>query len=388
MNTFHDQYKNFSSPYIHLVRGPAEVTLVGTCQVLGKDVSNNKVFVAAGKILPFEINSDSKINIELSEGGKSWVTDYFNAGTAIWQDVIRKIFAKKVRTLLIIGDTDTGKSTLATYLLNLALKHAYRPAIIDADTGQGDLAPPNAIGSAVVTEQITDLREVDAQFFEFIGNTSPLGFEDIIIKAVKSALTKIHSYCNLCIINTDGYILNKGIDYKIKMAKELQPDIIVCLGELPVFDRFRIKTSSLVLYGRTTYKMKKSRNERSERRLTQYIRYIREHDKNKITIRELKKAKFVYRGITYSRIRIDARGFLLLGRSVQLEPKKLVGMFVGLGFQENIVGFGIITTVSQYRISIQTTTSIFNKVYLSNSGISKYNTLEFRTSISGHITRA
>lgn len=162
----------------------------------------------------------------------------------------------------------------------------------------------------------------------------------------------------------------------------------MCLGELPVFDRFRIKTSSLVLYGRTTYKMKKSRNERSERRLTQYIRYIREHDKNKITIRELKKAKFVYRGITYSRIRIDARGFLLLGRSVQLEPKKLVGMFVGLGFQGNIVGFGIITTVSQYRISIQTTTSIFNKVYLSNSGISKYNTLEFRTSISGHITRA
>ena len=41
-----NKYKNFSSPYIHLVRGPAEVTLVGTCQVLGKDVSNNKVFVA------------------------------------------------------------------------------------------------------------------------------------------------------------------------------------------------------------------------------------------------------------------------------------------------------------------------------------------------------
>jgi polynucleotide 5'-hydroxyl-kinase GRC3/NOL9 len=236
---------------------------------------NNKVFIAAGKILPFEINSDSKINIELSEGGKSWITDYFNAGTAIWQGIIQKIFVEKVKTILIIGYTDTGKSTLATYLLNMALKNAYRPAIIDADTGQGDLAPPNAIGSAIVTEQITDLREVNAQFFEFIGNTSPLGFEDIIIKAVKSALTKIHAYYNLCIINTDGYILNKGIDYKINMAKELQPDRIVCLGELPVFDRFKAKTSSLVLYGRSPHKIKKSRNERNERRLTQYIVYQR-----------------------------------------------------------------------------------------------------------------
>jgi polynucleotide 5'-hydroxyl-kinase GRC3/NOL9 len=374
-----NKYKNFSSPFIHLVRGPAEVTVVGTCQVLGKDVSNNKVSVAAGKILPFEISSDSKINIELGESGKSWITDYFNAGTAIWQDIIRKIFVEKVRTILIVGDKDTGKSTLATYILNLALKNAYRPAIIDADPGQGDLAPPNAIGSAVVTEQITDLREINAQFFEFIGNTSPLGFEDIIIKAVKNALKKIHAYCNLCIFNTDGYILNKGIDYKINIAKELQPDIIVCLGELPVFDRFKVKTSSIVLYGRSPYKMKKSRNERSERRLTQYIRYIIEHGKNKIITRELKRTMFVYRGITYSIIRMDNHGFLLLGRGVQLKPKKLGGMFVGLGLQENIVGFGIITTVSPYRISIQTTTSIFNKVYLSNSGISKYNTLEFRT---------
>jgi polynucleotide 5'-hydroxyl-kinase GRC3/NOL9 len=324
-----------------------------------------------GKILPFEINSDSKIIIKLSEGGESWVTDYFSAGTAIWQDVIEKIFVEKVRTILIIGDTDTGKSTLATYILNLALKNAYRPGIIDADIGQGDLAPPNAIGSAVVKEQITDLREVNGQFFEFIGNTSPLGFEDIIIKAVKSALTKIHAYCNLCIINTDGYILNKGIDYKIKMSEELQPDIIICLGELPVFYRFKVKTSSLILYGRSPCKMKKSRNERSERRLNQFLRYIRKHGKNKITSRELKRTKFVYRGITYSRIRRDNHSFLLLGRrSIRLEPKKLVDMFVGLGFQENIVGFGIITTISPYRISIQTTTFTFNKVYLSSSGIS------------------
>ena len=55
----------------------------------------------------------------------------------------------KVRKILIVGDSDTGKSTLATYITNEALKKGYRPGIIDADIGQGDLAPPNAIGRVV-----------------------------------------------------------------------------------------------------------------------------------------------------------------------------------------------------------------------------------------------
>ena len=62
------------------------------------------------------------------------------------------------------GETDTGKSTLATYIMNKAFKKGYRPGIIDADIGQGDLAPPNAIGAAVVTEQVTDQPDVNVTF--------------------------------------------------------------------------------------------------------------------------------------------------------------------------------------------------------------------------------
>ena len=170
------------------------------CQVLGKDVANSEVSVDVGKILPFEISSDCKINIK---GGESWLASSSTAGTSIWREVIQKIFYEKVflRTILIVGDRDTGKSTLAVYIINEALKNGFRPCVIDADIGQGDLAPPNAIGGAVIERQITDIRDVKAQFFEFIGSTSPVGFEQIILKSVKKILLKIlydaiFNYCS------------------------------------------------------------------------------------------------------------------------------------------------------------------------------------------------
>jgi polynucleotide 5'-kinase involved in rRNA processing len=65
------------------------------------------------------------------------------------------------------------------------LQNGFIPCIIDADIGQGDLPPPNAIGGPILSNQITDLREVNPRFIEFVGSISPAGFEEIIIKAVK-----------------------------------------------------------------------------------------------------------------------------------------------------------------------------------------------------------
>ena len=225
--------------------------LEGKAWVLGKDVSNSEVSISVGKILPFEISSDCKIN---TTGGESWLASCYFAGTSIWKEIIQRIFfdGKILRTILIVGSSDTGKSTFAAYLINEALKNGLRPCIIDADIGQGDLAPPNAIGGAPVSAQITDLREVNTQFIEFVGSTTPTGFEEIIIKAIKKISTEIRAYCNICIINTDGYMLNNGIDCKIKMAQEIKPDVVVCLGEDSVFHIFRSNfLPSIVLYGKS-----------------------------------------------------------------------------------------------------------------------------------------
>ena len=87
----------------------------------------------------------------------------------MWKKIVNKILTEKFRTILLLGDIDTGKSSLATFIVNSALKKGHKPAVIDADMGQGDLAPPAPIGGTIIEKPITDLRNIEAQFFEFIG---------------------------------------------------------------------------------------------------------------------------------------------------------------------------------------------------------------------------
>ena len=368
------------SPWIYLVKGPATVTLVGTAYVLGKDISDSNVIVAAGKILPFEIDSHCQINITLEQDGESWIADRNSAGTTMWQEILNKILIEKFRTILLIGDIDTGKSSLATFIVNSALRKGYKPAVIDADMGQGDLAPPTAIGATIIEKPITDLRKIDAQFFEFVGNTSPVGFENVTINAIKRIVEKITIDSDICIINTDGYIHNNGINYKVKMANKLQSDLVICLGEKSIFENFRSKYSSPVIHSKGPTKTVKNRIERNQRRLNQFLRYINgKHNNNDNTVTiGIMSIKIVYKGIIYSKILNDKYGFVQLGKYAQIKPSRLQGMFIGLGLKDNIVGFGIIKHASVNKISIQTGVNYFNKVYLSHSGIIMDIPLEFR----------
>ena len=371
-----------SSKWIHLVKGPAIVHLDGKGWVLGKDVSNSEVSIRVGKILPFEISSDCKISIT---GRESWLAHCSLAGMSIWRDIIQRIFfdGKILRTILVVGNSDTGKSTLAVCLINEALKNGLRPCIIDADIGQGDLAPPNAIGGALICAKITDLRDVNPQFIEFVGSTTPTGFEEIIIKAIKKISREIRTFSNICIINTDGYVLNNGIDYKIRMAQEIKPDVVVCLGEDSVFHTFRANfLPYIVLYGKSPSNTLKSKIDRKQRRLSQLLRYISEdYGSHAIISIEFKESIFVYKGKTYYRAQLGRYGHLYLidrNNTARIQRRKLVRMFVGLGSNRNIIGFGIIVDVSRRRLYIKSDVLKFDKIYLSSSGISEDNPSEFR----------
>jgi polynucleotide 5'-hydroxyl-kinase GRC3/NOL9 len=356
---------------VQLVKGPSEVYVEGHAEVLGKDVSNSQVYVDVGKILPFETGAGCRLQIR---GGRTWLASSCRSGTSIWQEIIQNIFADKVlKMVLIVGKTDSGKSSLAAYIVNKALKLGFKPCLIDADIGQGDLAPPNAIGGAAIERQITDIRDVKAQFFEFIGSTSPVGFEQVIIKAVKKILLKIRKLGDTCIINTDGYILDNGIIYKLGLAQELTPDLVVCLGHACVYDVFKARSlSSAVLYGKSAFNLSKSRIDRNQRRQAQLLRYVSDDYSSRLLCKELKRVNFVYRGMLFPGRQLMCRSsclYLINRKDTRVRRWKLVNMFVGLGINGNFVGFGVISSASHSKIYIESTARNFNKVYLSNSTI-------------------
>jgi polynucleotide 5'-hydroxyl-kinase GRC3/NOL9 len=377
-----------------LVKGPMDISTRGEASILGKDISGRKIFLDNKKVWPIETKSSCDVLLSQdpqkgNEAGEFWTSGSRDAGTRIWDDVIYTLFYSRAvapESVLVVGPTDSGKTTLSTYILNHAIKVGLRPAVIDADIGQGDMAPPCAIGCGVVESQILDLTEVTSIFFGFVGGTNPAGYEALIARSVRlllNKLTKKNSYgVNLVVINTDGYVAGKGLWGKIAIANKVQPDLIICLGEnasdfsLQIRSKIRPEKLPRLLNAKTPVSnnpILKLKTERARRRLNQFRRHIVDFGKfGKTKIFSLRKTKFIYKGLMYYKAFVTADNHLLLVHKYKMKKlahEYIINMFIGLGEASNIVGFGIICFLTNQRITIQTKVAVADTIYLSDVGI-------------------
>jgi polynucleotide 5'-hydroxyl-kinase GRC3/NOL9 len=358
---------------VRMVKGPARVFVKGACHVLGCDVSGQIVKVRSGKALPFEPrNQWCRLQVQLGYGARLWWADPKQAGISMWRTLSEQVLTlaankKAITTVMLVGDTDTGKSTLSIYLANMAIRNGLIPSIIDGDIGQGDLAPPAAIGATVLSKQLVDLRDVNASQFEFIGGISPIGFESLIAKKLRSILDRIRtsSPANICIVNTDGYVRNIGLQYKAMIAEKLQPDAVICLGEnVELFDSQRqhkaAAVSYQILFARRSSQVYKSRFERLNRRLDQFLRFVGHGS----SIAELSNIKFDYMNELFSPTDLLNQP----PSKRRLETDSMRGMFVGLGSNGSVIGFGVIIDANLEDNIMHTQTNInsFDTTYLSN----------------------
>ena len=357
-------------PKVRMVKGPATVTVDGTCHVLGSNVSGRTIKIRYGKALPFESGGRCKLRVRLRKGGMVWRASPKEAGVLVWRDIAKQISSlseKKKVIVLLAGDVDTGKSTLSAYLANVLLEKGLKPCIIDGDIGQGDLAPPTCIGAGVIAEQVTDLRDSRASTFEFVGSTSPAGFELFVVKKLKSILERMRPIADVIIVNTDGYVRDGGIQYKLAIAKELQPDVLVCLGHPVLLNVFKAGPWQ-VLRARAAARISKTRYERTSRRLEQFLRHVGSGSFDA----ELSRIKFVYADRIFSQIDM-ARPQI-----AQLETENMKRMFIGLGSDGTVKGFGIIIGVTRDMIRIQTDIGHFDSVYLGNIRLGSGRHVEIR----------
>ncbi|MFL6483111.1 MAG: Clp1/GlmU family protein [Nitrososphaera sp.] len=364
-------------PKVRMVKGPARVFVKGACHVLGNDVSGQIVKVRAGKALPFEpSNRWCRLQARLGSGAKLWWADPKQAGTSMWRGLFEQVYALaadgKTITLMLIGDTDTGKSTLCIYLANMAMRSGFVPSVIDGDIGQGDLAPPSAIGAAILSKHIVDLRDVKSQQFEFVGSISPAGCEYLIARKLRSMLDRTRrSPTNICIVNTDGYVRNGGGEYKAMIAEEVQPDAVICLGEnIGLFDSQHRAGSWEILHAMPSTQAYKSRLERINHRLDQFLRYTG----NGSSMAKLSKIKFNFMD------KIFFSSDMVQPPIKQLERENIRGMFVGLASKGNVIGFGVIVDVNLVNDTILAQTNIksFDTIYLSNIRLSRDRIMEIR----------
>src|SRR6058998_661593 len=189
-----------------IVDGPASTSLArGEAFSLGAPLNSNVWNVLhRDQRLTIETNSRCSIDIRLGKGGRSERI----AGSTIpvgWKEA-SQLSLSALGTLVILGDVDSGKSTLSTFLANQFSHQGGSVSVIDGDVGQADIGPPTTISVARLREPVFDLQNLHPETSLFIGDTSP----SIVSEKVLNGLVRLRDVAikdsDLVIVNTDGWV--------------------------------------------------------------------------------------------------------------------------------------------------------------------------------------
>jgi polynucleotide 5'-hydroxyl-kinase GRC3/NOL9 len=141
------------------------------------------------------------------------------------------VFKEKKGIAILLGATDTGKSTLANFLIFNLCQQGLKVALVDADIGQSFLGPPATIGFSVFkSDPDWQLVLTPPEIF-FVGSITPEGHFPIHLKGVKRMADKAASHgVDVILVDTTGFVLGeKGIELKRRKIDLISPRFILAL---------------------------------------------------------------------------------------------------------------------------------------------------------------
>lgn len=108
--------------------------------------------------------------------------------------------------VMLIGATDTGKTTLGRLILQDALDADISAAFIDGDIGVPVVGPPACVGLRTVKSEddLADLNRADE--LRFVGSTSPQGVILPYVVSVAALVDIAHSEAELVVLDTTGEV--------------------------------------------------------------------------------------------------------------------------------------------------------------------------------------
>ncbi len=88
-----------------------------------------------------------------------------------WQDILNLLISQK-GVALIMGETDSGKSALARYLVKRLLAMGITVSLVDSDIGQSSLGLPGTISMKVFRDD-RDFKRFLFEKMSFCGDRQP-----------------------------------------------------------------------------------------------------------------------------------------------------------------------------------------------------------------------
>ncbi len=144
--------------------------------------------------------------------------------------------------VLLIGATDTGKTTLTASLARALARSGKPPvAVVDGDIGQSEIGPPGVVSLGLFGDQEQGGGDREPRGFSrlpmlagvFVGSVTPRGraleTASAIIQITQSALLlNPKPYCTL--IDTPGYVTGSGATLLRTLIEVIRPHLVIALA--------------------------------------------------------------------------------------------------------------------------------------------------------------
>lgn len=143
--------------------------------------------------------------------------------------------------VIVVGPTDSGKSTLCRMLLNWAAKQSWKPTFVDLDIGQGSITIPGCIAGTPIEMPIDPVEGIPLEMplVYFYGHANP-SVNAELYKVLVKELSKIlerqfagntESRAAGMVINTMGWIEDVGYELLLHAIDTFNTNVVLVLGQ-------------------------------------------------------------------------------------------------------------------------------------------------------------
>ncbi|MHA2406015.1 MAG: Clp1/GlmU family protein [Candidatus Hermodarchaeia archaeon] len=246
-----------------LVRGPAKIVVsTGSVDVLGKmQNADDEFMVSYGKTYPLQALSTTQLEVFLGSSSQCFKVKGQLIPIA-WKALTNLFLGGETKVAMVLGDTDTGKSSLVLYTANRLSSAGYKTAVVDADVGQSTIGAPGVVGLCLVESPTLSLKDLPYRAGYFVGDKNPSGhFLDMVLGTKRMVVEAFKTGAEAILIDTTGMVRGgPARALKEKKIEAVSPDLLAALqrdGEVehllaPFKDRCRILRLPVPPYMRDT----------------------------------------------------------------------------------------------------------------------------------------
>jgi polynucleotide 5'-hydroxyl-kinase GRC3/NOL9 len=247
-----------------------------------------------------------------------------------WERLVEGLVNRK-GTALLLGATNSGKSTLARYLIERFISKNIDVSLIDSDIGQSSLGLPGTINMKIF-KKAEDIKDFSTEKIFFVGSLNPAKKIPLMIDGLKKMVSDARNAdiinvprteSKLILVDTTGLIHGEaGKALKLGKIKAIRPEHLIVIQRHDELEHLIAPIKDIDIHGALSQKCSIHRIKASkmvmERDREARIRYRREKfndyfDEEKVTEFFLEDIALFYNGKLLGLRGIDFKEGTLIG---------------------------------------------------------------------------